>query len=89
MHFLLYAGLCVLLILTFRLPLSARSRTVTLCVVLGVSLLQEGFQALNQGTFSMGGTLSDLAVDLSSGLFVLMIMGWKMRNPMHTGRLDN
>ena len=89
MHAVWFAGLCALLILTFRLPLSTYSLALTLVFVLEVRLLREGFQAFNQGTFSLGGSIEDLAVDHSGGLFILMIMGWKKRNPMHTGRLDN
>lgn len=77
MHALLYAGLGVLLILTFHLPISARTLTLTLCAVLGVGLLQEGFQAFNQGTFSLGGSISDLGVDLAGGLVALLFKGWR------------
>ncbi len=89
MHAVLYTGLGALMILTFDLTLSTRNLALTIVVVLGVGLLHEGFQAFNHGTFSLGGSIEDLVVDLSAGLFVLMIMGWKKRNPMHTGRLDN
>jgi VanZ family protein len=77
MHAILYAGLCTLLMLTFRLPLSVRTMAITLCIVFGVGVLQEGFQAFNQGTFTLGGSIVDLAVDLAGGLVGLMIMGWR------------
>jgi VanZ family protein len=89
MHLVLFAGLSALLMLTFRLSLSARTMAVTLCVVFGVGLLQEGFQAFNQGYFSLGGSISDVAVDMAGGLLGLLLMGWKSRNPVRTGRLDN
>jgi VanZ family protein len=77
MHAILYAGLCTLLMLTFRLPLSVRTMAITLGIVFGVGVLQEGFQAFNQGTFTLGGSIVDLAVDLAGGLVGLMIMGWR------------
>jgi hypothetical protein len=77
MHALLYVGLSVLVMLTFRLPLSVRTMAITLGVVFGVVLLQEGFQAWNQGIFSLGGSIEDLAVDLAGGVLALMIMGWR------------
>jgi hypothetical protein len=63
MHFLLFAGLCVLLIPTFRLQLSACSKTVTLCVVFEAGLLQEGFQALNQETFPVVYSIDDYGLE--------------------------
>jgi VanZ family protein len=89
MHAVLFAGLSALLMLTFQLSLSTRTMAVTLFIVVGVGLLQEGFQAFNQGYFSLGGSISDLAVDLVGGLLGLTLMGWKTRNPVRTGRLDN
>jgi VanZ family protein len=75
MHAVLYAGLCALLILPFRLPFSARSMAVILGVVFGVGMLQEGFQAFNQGTFSLEASLTDLMVDLTGGLLALLFYG--------------
>jgi hypothetical protein len=89
MHAILFAGLGVLLLLTFHLSLSIRTMAITLSVVFGVGMLQEGFQAFSQGTFSLGGSISDLAVDLAGGLLGLMLMGWMSRNPVHIERLDS
>jgi VanZ family protein len=73
---IVHCGLSALLILTFYLPLSTRTKAITLCVVFGMGVLQEGFQAFSQGTFSFGGSISDLAVDLAGGLLGLFLMGW-------------
>jgi VanZ family protein len=89
MHAALFAGLVVLLMLTFRRSFLTRTLVVSLSVVFGVGLLQEGFQAFCQGYFSLGGSISDLAVDLAGGLLGLMLMGWNSRNSMRTERLDN
>ena len=86
MHALLFAGLGMILMLTFRLPLSPRTGAVILGVVLGVGLLQEGFQAFSQGFFSLSGTIFDLGVDLAGGLAGLMLMGWMRRSPGRTER---
>jgi hypothetical protein len=67
MHTLLYIGVCALIILTFRLPRSARTMAITLGIVFVVGLLQEGLQAFNQGTFLLGGSIEDFAVDLLGG----------------------
>jgi hypothetical protein len=77
LHAVLYAGFCAQLMLTFHLPLSVCSMAITLCVVFGVGLLQEGFQSVNQGTFLIGGSTEDLTVDLAGGRVGLMIMGWR------------
>jgi len=77
MHAVLYAGLCTLLVLSFRLPLSVHTMVLTLSVVFGVGLLQEGFQAFNQGSYSIVGSIEDLAVDLAGGVVALLLMGWR------------
>lgn len=89
MHVVLFAGLSGLLMLAFRLSLSARTIAITLGVVIAIGLLQEGFQAFSQGFFSLAGATSDLAVDLAGGALGLMFMGLKRRNPVRTGRLDS
>jgi VanZ family protein len=86
MHAWLFAGLGMILMLTFHLPLSPRTGAVTLGVALGVGLLQEGFQSFSQGFFSLGGTIFDLGVDLAGGLAGLMLMGWMRRSPGRTER---
>jgi hypothetical protein len=55
MYIVLFTGLSGLPILIFHLPRSTCTLAVTLCVVSRVGLLQEGFQAFSQGTFSLGG----------------------------------
>ncbi|MFZ6028499.1 MAG: hypothetical protein ACOYYS_12355 [Chloroflexota bacterium] len=67
MHMALFAGLTVLLFLTFRWPPNKRSAAQALLIVLAVGLLQEGFQAGVQA-FWLKGALYDLVVDLSGGI---------------------
>jgi VanZ family protein len=50
---------------------------ISLGIVFGVGVLQEGFQAFNLGTYSLGGSIEDLAVDLAGGLVGMIIMGWR------------
>ena len=67
MHTLLFAGLAALLIWVVRLEMSWRSAGLVLTTVLLIGLLQEGLQALSQGSLYWPGVLFDLGVDLTGG----------------------
>jgi hypothetical protein len=71
LHALLFGGLVVLLWGTLGLRFSARAVLLTLGVVLAAAALQEGFQGLSKGLFSLSGSLFDLWVDLFGGLLGL------------------
>lgn len=80
MHAALFCGLVLLLGVGLRLRLGWRAAAVALLAILAVAAAQEGFQAISQGVFFLGGALEDLGVDLFGGaigfgmLCVLFIM---------------
>jgi hypothetical protein len=71
MHALLFAGLMILLVVAGGKPVSRRSAWKFLAAALLAGLLQEGFQAWSQGSFSAPASLFDLGVDLAGGLLGL------------------
>ncbi len=73
MHTALFAILVVILARTLSLAISFRTVLITTGIIVGVGLLQEGFQALEQGYFLPGGALADLGVDLGGGLVGMVI----------------
>ncbi len=75
MHALLFAGLVLLLWATLRLRPSWRALWLTLGAVLLAAALQETFQALSSGYFSLRASLFDLGVDLSGALLGLAAVG--------------
>jgi hypothetical protein len=74
MHVLLFAALVVIFDRVLSLPVAWQMIAVSLGVVLGIGLLQEGFQALESGYFSPPGALVDLGVDLCGGIIGLVIV---------------
>lgn len=76
MHLLLFAGLAALLVWVLRPAPSQRSITRLVGVILLAGLLQEGFQALNQGSLYWPGVLFDLGVDLTGGALGLAAGYW-------------
>jgi VanZ family protein len=67
MHMLLFAGLVLLLCLTFGWKPGWRVMAVAVVAILVVAVLQEGLQALGQGFFPLKGALYDLGVDFLGG----------------------
>ena len=74
MHLALFAVLVVTLVFTLSLPLTRRTILIATGVIIGVGLLQELFQAIEQGYFLPLGALADLGVDLGGGLMGLLII---------------
>jgi hypothetical protein len=64
MHALLFGGLVALFFIILRLNLDHKMAWIALALGLGVGCLQETFQALSQGSFSLAGSVFDLWVDL-------------------------
>ena len=76
LHCILFAGLVMLLAYAFSMRVSWQTALILFGVVLVVGLLQEGFQALEQGYLIFSGALADIGVDLAGGLIGLaMIYG--------------
>ena len=79
LHGILFAGLVLLLAYAFSLRLSWYTALILFCIVLGVGLLQEGFQALEQGFFIFSGALADIGVDFAGGMIgAALIYGLEM-----------
>ncbi len=74
MHLALFAVLVVILVRVFALPLRWRSILFATGVIIGVGLLQEGFQAVEQGYLLPYGALADLGVDYVGGLVGMLII---------------
>jgi hypothetical protein len=74
LHCVLFAGLVVLLAYSFYIRVSWQTALILFGVVLGVGLLQEGFQALEQGYFIFRGASADVGVDLVGGLIGLALL---------------
>ncbi len=74
MHLALFAVLVVILFRALSLPLTWRTMLIVSGVIIGVGLLQEVFQAIEQGYFLPLGALADLAVDLSGGVIGMVII---------------
>ena len=74
LHCALFAGLVVLFAYTFSLRVSWQTTLILFGVVVGVGLLQEGFQALEQGYFIFSGASADIGVDLAGGLIGLALL---------------
>jgi hypothetical protein len=79
-HLLMHAGLFAVLavLLTFQLhrfsgPNRRMLVLLVLGVVLGVGLLQEGFQSFSNGVLLPGAAAFDLGVDLAGGLLGFVI----------------
>lgn len=64
MHAVLYAGLAVLLVLVFGLPLTRRTVALVLGIVLLVGLIQEGMQLFSGVQVVSWNSIFDLGVDL-------------------------
>ncbi len=67
MHTLLYTVLVILLFLMLKPLPVLQSLALALGAVLLVGLLQEGFQSLSTGAFTLPGSAFDLGVDLMGG----------------------
>jgi VanZ family protein len=79
MHSLLYAVLACLLAWILHKPGRSLTLVLLLGIVLGVALLQEGFQAITTDPFSVSGIGYDLVVDFTGalvGLFVFSLVRW-------------
>jgi len=74
MHALLFGGLVALFVIVLRLNLDRKTALIALALVFGVGFLQEVFQALSQGSFSLAGSVFDLGVDLVGGLLGLGVV---------------
>jgi hypothetical protein len=64
MHAALYAGLAILLVVVFNLPLNHRTLVLVLGTVLLVGLIQEGMQLFSAVQIVSWNSLFDLGVDL-------------------------
>ena len=73
-HALLFGGLVALFVIVLRLNLDRKTALIALALVFGVGFLQEVFQALSQGSFSLAGSVFDLGVDLVGGLLGLGVV---------------
>ncbi len=74
MHLALFAVLVLILVRALSLPIAWRTILIVSGGILGIGLLQEGFQALEQGYLLPAGALIDLAVDFCGGLIGLAII---------------
>jgi hypothetical protein len=76
MHAALYAGLVILLVGGFRLPLDRRTVLFVLAVVLLVGLIQEGMQLFSAVQIVSWNSLFDLGVDLiGAGIGLGLVWG--------------
>jgi hypothetical protein len=79
MHWLmlaaLYAGLAILLVMVFNLPLNRRTVLLVLGIVLLVGFIQEGMQLFSAVQVVSWDSVFDLGVDLSGAVIGLMTVG--------------
>jgi hypothetical protein len=68
MHFVLFAGLAVLLLQALFPRFGFKSLAMALMIGLAVGTFQEGFQALSLQSGSLGAAIFDLGVDLAGSL---------------------
>jgi VanZ family protein len=78
MHAALYAGLAILLVLVFGLPLTRRTVALVLGIVLLVGLIQEGMQLFSGVQVVSWNSLFDLGVDLAGAGIGLGVV-WGIR----------
>jgi hypothetical protein len=74
MHIILFAVLALILAPTLALPHSWRAIFIISGVIFGIGLLQEEFQAIQQGFFSPENAIADLGVDLCGGTIGMVIV---------------
>jgi uncharacterized membrane protein YesL len=92
MHLALFAGLGALLVIASKAGLTRRAALAAVGLILVVAVLQEGFQALSQGTLSQGVSFEqaeilkraafDVVVDLAGGLVGLSLALRLRRTPL-------
>jgi hypothetical protein len=78
MHAALYAGLAILSLLVFNLPLDHRTVLLVLGIVLLVGVIQEGMQLLSAVQIVSWNSIFDLGVDLIGGMIGLGVV-WGIR----------
>jgi hypothetical protein len=78
MHAALYAGLAILLVLVFTLPLNRRTVVLVLGIVLVVGLIQEGMQLFSAVQIVSWNSFLDLGVDLVGAAIGLGVI-WGIR----------
>ena len=77
MHLVLFAGLSLLLVILFRLPLGWRTAGLLLGAAALVGVGQEILQAFSQGFLYIWGAAFDLGVDLLGAGLSYLLMWWR------------
>jgi VanZ family protein len=76
MHAVLYAGLAILLVMVFNLPLNRRTVLLVLGIVMLVGFIQEGMQLFSAVQIVSWNSVFDLGVDLiGAGIGIGVLWG--------------